>query len=723
MRWALVALSLLAAPVSASAEYLGSESCKNCHETPWAAWQTSHHYQAMLPASRENVKGDFNNSSFDYAGKTHRFFIREEKFFVETDNANGVMQEFEINYTFGIYPLQQYLIGFPDGRYQALNIVWDSRPKEEGGQRWYHLYPDDPVLHDDIVHWTGSFQNWNSRCAACHSTQLEKNYSLATNSYKTTWSDINVACEACHGPGSKHVDWASGEKAVPGPAFPNSMVGKGTWAVDGEKPTLQRTDGGNAQSQIETCAGCHARRSEMDEQHAGKPFHDLYQLRSLETDVYYADGQIMDEVYVYGSFLQSKMYQAGVACTNCHEPHSGELLLKGNALCSQCHMATVFDQTEHHHHETGSTGATCVNCHMPETTYMGVDDRRDHSFRIPEPQLTLELGIPNACQRCHTDKDANWAVNTLHQWNPQASPDPSNARLLAATRHSQANALPQIISLASDPTKPAIVRSTAILESSRFPSQETLTLLQKSLEDSDALVRASAVRSMDWLPATQRYAMLQPFITDSAKSVRMEVARQLADISLNQISANGRGELGVMRNEYLDFLRLNADMPESLLNLGSFLIQSGQPEEAERVLRQALKLSPQFVPAMLNLADLYRANELDSEASKLLQSAIKAAPEQAPSYHAMGLLLVRQQKIAQAGDYLKKAADLDPDTPRYAYVYAVALYEQGQQHKSVAILEQALQRHPGNPELISALRAYYQQLGENEKLQKLDMGL
>jgi predicted CXXCH cytochrome family protein len=633
------------------------------------------------------------------------------------------MQEFEINYTFGVYPLQQYLIGFPDGRFQALNIVWDSRSSEEGGQRWYHLYPDDPVLHDDIVHWTGSFQNWNSRCAACHSTQLEKNYSLTSNSYKTTWSDINVACEACHGPGSEHVEWASGEQDLPAPAFPNTMSGKGTWAVNGDSPTLHRTDKGNAQAQIEVCAGCHARRSEMDEDHAGKPFHDLYQLRSLETDVYYADGQILDEVYVYGSFLQSKMYQAGVTCTNCHEPHSANLLAQGNALCNQCHLATVFDQTEHHHHETGNSGAACVNCHMPATTYMGVDDRRDHSFRIPEPQLTSELGIPNACQRCHTDRNATWAVETLQMWFPQERPDLSTARLLAATRHSLPTTLSQIVSLASDPARSSIIRSTAILESSRFPSQETLALLQKSLEDKDALVRAAAVRSMDWLPPTQRYAMLQPLITDPAKSVRMEVASQLAPISLNQISANGRGELGALRNEYLDFLRLNSDMPESLLNLGNFLMQSGQPEEAERALRQSLKLSPQFVPAILNLADLYRANGLDSEASKLLQSAIEAAPEQARSYHAMGLLLVRQKKLDQASAYLKKAAELDPGTSRYAYVYAVGLYEQGQQQKALVILEQALQLHPGNQELLSALRAYYQQLGETEKLQKLEIGL
>ncbi len=721
----ILATSHQSAAMAADSAYVGSESCKGCHATAWANWRSSDHYQAMLPATKETVVGDFNNASFTYAGNTHRFYRRDGKFFAETDNAQGTMQEFEIAYIFGFYPLQQYLVGFPDGRFQTLGISWDSRPKTEGGQRWYHLYPNEAITHKDILHWTGSFQNWNSRCAACHSTELKKNYTPATNSYATHWAEINVGCEACHGPGAAHASWAASERTQADPGFSNVVAGKGVWAKEGDKTTLRRQDDGNAESQLGVCAACHSRRVEMSEDHAGKPFSDLFQLRLLEQDMYFADGQVREEVYDYGSFLQSKMHAEGVACTNCHEPHSGKLLAEGNALCSQCHQAASYDRPEHHHHPVASTGAACVNCHMPGTTYMGVDLRHDHSFRIPEPALTVEMGIPNACNRCHEDRDAAWAAKAVAGWNPHAgSKIPGSkipqARIMTAAWQDQAVALPGLIELTNDPGKPAILRATAVLESTRFPSQEALAMIQLQLADPDPLVRGAAVRALEQLPTTNRYALLQPLISDPSKSVRMEVARVLADMSPDRVSANGQGELIALRKEYLDALKVNADMPESMLNLGSYMSLAGQPEEAERAYRQALKLSPAFVPAIINLADLYRTQGLDNEAGKLLQSAIEIAPGSAPAQHAMGLLKVRQHELAEAIPYLKVSAELDPANSRYDYVYAVALYETGQKHQAVTELEKSLLKHPGNPELISALQAYYAQLGEMEKLKALE---
>ena len=373
----------------------------------------------MLPATNENVLGDFSGQVFEYAGISSRFFKKDDKFYVETDNEKGELQEFEISFTFGFHPLQQYLVAFPRGRYQALNIVWDSRPENEGGQRWIHLYPDEAITYEDGLHWTGSFQNWNSRCAACHSTKLRKNYSSSSDSYKTTWSEINVACEACHGPASAHLEWASatkhGQSKPDGRAgFDFSLADRGVWGpADNAANTLIRLDKKRPQGQIEMCAGCHARSSELEEEHSGKPFNDTFHLRLLERDLYYPDGQVDEEVYVYGSFLQSKMFQAGVVCTNCHEPHSNRLRATDNSLCTQCHVDGHFNVSTHHHHEDSSSGSSCASCHMPVKTFMAVDDRHDHSFRVPEPQLTLELGTPNTCNQCHSDRDAAWAVAAM----------------------------------------------------------------------------------------------------------------------------------------------------------------------------------------------------------------------------------------------------------------------------------------------------------------------
>jgi predicted CXXCH cytochrome family protein len=727
---------MTAIPAAAGPGYVGSATCRDCHEQAYDAWQSSHHYQAMLPANEDTVLGDFDDASFDYGGITSRFYRRDGKFLVETDDEQGALREFEITHTFGFNPLQQYLVPFPGGRYQALNIVWDSRPRETGGQRWIHLYPENsegnakPVAHDDLVHWTGSFQNWNTRCAACHSTGLKKNYSASSREYSTSWQEINVACEACHGPASTHLEWAraNGEaKKNPavdpaaGKGFERSLDDRGAFGPSSGAPTrtFSRLDGKHPTTQVELCAGCHSRRSEMDEDHQGKSFDDLYQLALLEPGLYFADGQVRDEVYVYGSFLQSKMHAAGVVCTNCHEPHGNGLRAQGNSLCSQCHVAAEYDHPDHHRHPAESPGAACVECHMPARTYMVVDDRRDHSFRVPEPRLTVELGIPNACNNCHEDRDPTWAVAALEDWGISAAVRARHAPVLAAAWDGQSTAVPELLALATDSEKAPFLRASAILASGRYSPRETLQALVQVLYSDDHLIRYAAVRTLDTLQAEQRYALLKGLVGDSSKTVRMAVARQLADVPPAALPTPDAQALATLRQEYLDTLALNADMPEEQMNVGLYHAASGNGAAAEKAYREALKLAPAFVPALLNLADLYRANNLDEQAVPLLERAVSLAPADAAPQHALGLLLIRQRQLDAAVIHLRQATNLDPRNARYAYVYAVALWETGERQPAVATLEAALKEHPGDRDLLAALASYYQQLGEQDKLRGL----
>ena len=718
---ALLANTVAIDALEAAKNYVGSTKCRVCHESEYESWTGSHHYQAMLPATAENVLGDFSGRTVSYNNMDHRFYREEGKYFVRTDNARGDLENFEIAYTFGFYPLQQYLVRFGDGRYQALPFAWDSRGKAEGGQRWYHLYPGNPVGHEDIVHWTGSFQNWNSRCAVCHSTGLEKNYSSSENTYETTWQEVNVACEACHGPASGHLAWASGDQAEADRGFPFSLQDRGAFGPkEGDQgPTFSRMDGKRPQTQVETCAACHARRSELSAFEPGKPFADQFRLTLVEPGRYFADGQIRDEVYVYGSFLQSKMHQAGVVCSNCHEPHSNEVFAPDNGLCTQCHQSEVFDQAEHHRHPEASTGASCVNCHMPVETYMGVDDRHDHSFRVPKPGLSLELGTPNTCNQCHDDRDAQWALDAMKSWKIPGTLRAEHAPALSAAWSGQIAALPELFRLASLPSKPAILRASETLATRNFPAQETLAFLQQQLASEDWLVRSAAVQSMDWVPLAQRYAMLRDLITDPHKSVRMAVARQLVPFPADQLPGDSASELQALFREYLASLKFNADMPEELMNIGLFYSATGNPTEAEKSYRTAIKLSPSFTPAMMNLADLYRANGMDQQAEPLLRKAIEMEPDSAPPQHALGLLLIRQGKLQESLPYLKTAAESGSSDYRFVYVYGVALWESGQREPALETLESALERFPANRELVSALGSYYQQLGDDEKLRKL----
>ncbi len=333
-----------------------------------------------------------------------------------TRGVDGEPGEFEITHTFGWYPLQQYLIPFPNGRMQCLPIAWDAQKK-----RWYHLYPDEPLDPDDWLYWTNNGQNWNGMCAECHSTDLKKGYNHRSDTYDTTWSEISIGCEACHGPGSAHVAWSH----LPEMGRPD---------VENVALTVQ-TRGLSSRRQVELCAPCHARRMSLDDNiHRHADFLDYGIPQLLNEGLYFADGQILDEVYVYGSFVQSKMYARDVRCSDCHDVHSIRRMAEGNALCLQCHPAAVYDHKGHHFHKSAGepgepirsasgqvlfevgSGARCENCHMPGRHYMGIDYRPDHSFRLPRPDLTLAMGTPNACDRCHVDKPTQWSVDAMGRW-------------------------------------------------------------------------------------------------------------------------------------------------------------------------------------------------------------------------------------------------------------------------------------------------------------------
>jgi len=709
----LLSLLLFSSAVHAAAEagYIGSERCGSCHQQAYDNWQQSHHKQAMKPATSEFVLGDFNNPTFEHFGVRSEFSIVDGQYKVRTDNTDGEMEQFTIAYTFGFYPLQQYLIAFDDGRYQTLSIAWDSRPEAEGGQRWFHLYPDEAIPHDDPLHWTGAFQNWNSRCASCHSTDLRKNYSQETDSYQTEWSEVTVGCEACHGPGSEHLAWAEGDRSSADVGLAVSLADNGLWQATEDSPTMKNSSDARPQRQLSACGGCHSRRQEIAHAEAGIDFLDKFSPTLLREGLYFPDGQIEDEVYVYGSFLQSKMHGEGVVCSNCHQPHSLKLRAEGNALCSQCHAAASFDTPQHHHHPADSDGAQCVNCHMPERTYMVVDPRRDHSFRVPQPILSGLLNTPNACTSCHQDKDNAWAKQALENWLGHQPLRDEHAATLAIARANSPAAVTPLLKLASNPDAAPIVRATAVEESGRFPSTETVTKAIEHLYDDEPLIRMGAVQALNMMPADQRYALLGPLVDDPVKAVRMNVAAALAGVQMAKLKPQQAKALNALFDEYENSMALSADMPSSQLNLAVYYSSRGKQQQALAAYLHALKLSPGYLPAMLNLADLYRSMGQEEKAKPLLLKVIELAPEEAPAYHALGLLLVREKQVMQSLPYLQKAAQLAPGVSRYIYVYGVALHSSGQQQQAIEVLTQALQDHPYDRQIQGALKAYKEQSG------------
>lgn len=605
------------------------------------------------------------------------------------------MSIFEVSYTFGVYPLQQYLLKFPNGRYQALSVSWDSRPKEIGGQRWFHLYPNERIPPNDPLHWTGSYFNWNSRCAACHSTNLERNYSVDTNHYKTTWSEINVSCEACHGAAEKHLLWTKQNTALPFSGFEYSLKSTTQWQLKPGDVTASPTES-KVQTQLPVCANCHSRRSQLTEPlptgKAALNYDNHYQLSLLDDPLYHADGQIQDEVFEMGSFLQSKMFHRGVTCSNCHEPHSLKLHADGNNLCSQCHLASKFDNPSHHFHELNSPGAQCVNCHMPKTTYMGVDDRADHSFRIPRPDLSDVTGAPNACIKCHTAKSNSWATKALSSWLASIDKSlPSHSGIVMAAARQGIASSNEINQLARDVQAADIVRASAI---NVLPADATsFATAQSSLKSESALIRSSAVKFFERIPPQQRFTYLSPLVSDTHKIVRLEVATVLAEAPTTNLNTQQRDELNKLFEEYVETQNVNADTHESQLNLGIFYTRRGEYSAAQHHFEKAMVIAPYFFPSYLNLADLLREMGNESVAESVLQKGISLIDSSAQLHSALGLNLVRQKKYTEAEPHLSRANALDPNNEFHAQVYASILDHLGKHLDAVKVLSKYLSEH------------------------------
>jgi len=680
-----------AANAQAEAHYVGSEACGKCHAEQYGKWHASQHRIAMQVAEGGAVLGNFDNATFEYAGTRSKFTRADKRVYVTTDGADGALQTFPVAFTFGVAPLQQYLIDLGDGRLQALGIAWDSRAKDAGGQRWYHLYPNDAVKAHDVLHWTRPSQNWNRMCADCHSTAVTKGYDAVAQSYHTTYAELSVGCEACHGPGSVHA--ADGKAALP--------VAK----------------------QVDVCAPCHARRSQLaDGYRPGAPLLDYYLPTLLDTPQYFGDGQMRDEVYVYGSFVQSKMYQHGVQCSDCHEVHGATLRADGNALCTRCHSPTPppnfptlvaknYDTPDHHMHEAGAAGSHCIDCHMPSRVYMGIDARRDHTFRAPRPDLAVRFGVMDACAGCHADRGSEWASRAVAQ-HFGAERRPHFGATLAAGEARLFDAEPDLAKLAGDPNSPAMARARALVLLGSYRRGYSSDAVKAGLKDDDPLVNLGALRSVDRVEAPLRLRYLLPLLDAPARAVRIEAARAAAGSLRGAIGEADAARIRKGLEEYEAVLSYNADWPDAHSNLAIVRAESGDLAGAEQAYRDALALEPQWVPAIANLADLYRATGRDSEGGAVIEAGLQRVPDSPALHYTYGLWLTRAHRSADALVEYRRAAALAPTEASYAYAYGLALAGANKPREALAELERGHALSIDDADLLEALASLNHQFGD-----------
>ncbi len=708
----------------AGAGFIGRESCKECHEREYELFQGSDHDLAMDDATDVTVLGNFNDLTITHLDFETRFFRQDGKFMVHTEGDGGEFKDFTIKYVFGVRPLQQYLVEFPNGAFQMLPFCWDTRPVEEGGQRWFHIYDQERIPSDDILYWTHIAQNWNYMCSECHSTNVRKQYNAETKTYHTTWDEIDVSCEACHGPGSEHVEWA---RVVEQGGNPEAYADMGlavrlmdqdnaSWVFNMETGTAERSVPRTDRTLVDMCARCHARRAIMSEDYIyGRSFLDTHIPSLLDEGLYFADGQILEEVYVYASFLQSKMAHKGVVCKDCHESHSGKVFVHSNALCYRCHLAEKYGSRDHHFHDPEQEGSSCLECHMPERTYMVVDPRRDHSIRIPRPDLSDKLKSPNACNKCHSDKSNQWSADWCKTWYGDPNKNGLHyGEVFWAGRQAYPEALPDLVRLTRDPESAPMVRATAISLLQNYGDASVISVLRESLSDPDPLIRYAAVSALFAADDNTLFELALPRLNDSIKLIRITAAFQLARVPENFFGKVGLQQRDKVLKEYIATQMINADHPSAHMNLGILALNRGDYAAAESSYKKAIEIEPGMTTSYINLADLYRVLNRDGEGEQILRDAIERGPDMAAVNYALGLNLVRRGAHDEAMKYLEQASRMEPGNARYAYVFGVGLNSTGKKQEAVDYLEEALRENQYNRDLLYSLSTFNFELGNRE---------
>ncbi|MVV49872.1 tetratricopeptide repeat protein [Pseudomonas sp. PB120] len=701
----------------APAKMVDEQQCQGCHSEQVKDWQGSHHQLAMQEASAETMLGDFNNVTFKAENETTRFSRKDDGFWVNTPGIDGKNADFKVAYTFGIAPLQQYLIEVGEGRLQALGVAWDTEK-----HRWFHLYPGQGVNFKDPLHWSKPSQNANFMCVECHTTGYKRNFDAAKNSFDSHWNSLGVGCQACHGPASNHLEWTAKKTDLIHAGFAADLKDK------------------NATVEIETCARCHSRRAPLgDGFTVGKRLMDDYLPSALTRELYALDGKIKDEVFEHGSFAQSKMFDKGVRCSNCHNPHSTELKAPGNGVCLQCHntagktavegvdgkglQAKNYDSIEHTRHTMGQPGSQCVDCHMPGKFYMINDFRHDHSFSIPNPARAKQLGTPDACLSCHQGKAGDKVTEQFKLWNTStAAQAPRYDESLWLVRNGQPGAAQALYEQLQRSNLPAIQRATLLAELPLYPSEQALKLATQDLRNPAPQVREAAVHAISaFLPPPERAPLLTPLLGDPVKAVRIAAARDLLSVGRNGLG-DAQANWNAAIAEYEDVQKNLAERAEANLNLAMLYQASGRSDEVEALLRTALQRDPDFYPALVTLVQWLEAAGRGEEAQALLAQSLKEHPDAALLQHTQGLALIRAGKTDLAMPALRKAAQLEPQNAQYGYVLAVALHDSGKVDQACDELERLLKVQPANRNARLSLIQYYLDNGQEPKAQVLLQG-
>jgi tetratricopeptide (TPR) repeat protein len=652
--------------------------------------------------------------SFAHGSQRTSLGAEESNLLVQCVGLSRSNEIHSVDRVIGQDPLRQFLVAAPGGRWQALEATYDPRHDE-----WFNVYGNEDRQPGEWGHWTGRGMNWNSMCAGCHNTRLRKNYDEATDSYRTIMAETSVGCEACHGPLEAHVDWQAryGRTAQRDPSVPKF----------------------NRQQSMDNCGFCHSRRSDLTGDF--KPGDSYFDHQSLaiadRTEMFYPDGQVREEDYELAAFLGSRMHDKGVTCLDCHQVHSAKTILPGNWLCLRCHNgsysnAPIIDPLAHSHHKVfgysasglqtnldlsaydssqiNETGGECVNCHMPQTTYMQRHRRHDHGFTIPDPLLTKQFGIPNACNRCHADKDVAWSLAAVEKWYGPRMERPTRyrAQSIARARSGDPAAREALLSLLATNDHPYWQAVAVGLLESWTGDAPTDRAILGGLDHPHPLVRATAARAASPLLNSSSAAVsaVRKLLDDPIRSVRVSAAWTLrAVVETNLLAAI----------ELKYFLDLNADQPVGQMQKGAYRFARAELLPALEHFQKAVAWDTNSAPSRRELAVTLSSLGRAAEAVQQLQTACTLASNE-PVYHfELALALSEVGKLPDAIRELREAVRLGPRYGRAWYNLGLALNAAGEPERALEALLRAEEASPSDAQIPYARATILVRLGRLEE--------
>lgn len=565
-------------------------ACAKCHAEIHSQWTHSRHSKMVQPATKESVQGDFKLARVKLRGANFGLRERDGVFYITESYLTGKLQEHRVDYTLGNRRIQHYLTTLADGKVIVLPPSWDISRKG-----WFHnLDIADPDEVEGV-----QVQVWNKQCYSCHVSQQEKNFDVEKNVYKTSWLDFGTNCERCHGPGSAH---------VAEPRRDHMVV---QTKLDATRNTM-------------VCAQCHSFRDTFAKGFAAGDDYYSYFVPILEYNqprdkdpAYWADGRTRRfSNDAYGLWQSECFLKGGVTCVACHTAvhqveieKNPQLRPTANALCTRCHIKIGEAIAAHTHHALGSAGSSCVECHMPRTVYSIKAEIRDHSMSIPVPENSIRHGIPNACNLCHKDRDANWSIKQMDAWYGVRSRQKliRRADAFALAGQGDPRAITNLLAILAEPSEGPLVRANAVGHLSQFSIDPTVfPAIEKALSDPEPVVRAVAALRMQAGPIDKENAIraLTKSLGDGETTVRVAAAASLVALGVKEMPGEDGQRFERAKELFRARAEANSDDAEQEIGAGRFYYLIGDIPRAISAFQTSLRIDPES-PAHYMLAAAY----------------------------------------------------------------------------------------------------------------------